>query len=259
VLFENPLGINDVGLDGILADLEGLDYEVAPPLIIPACAVNSPQLRNRYWIVGYSKSSADEQIREVCQGERANTGRGIGNLAHATGRQDNGRRNGDLAEAEGCGRSIDTADRVAGQSDLADLPKQGLEDVSRTGIQSESTGFTNSIRLSGILRSKEGDMADTDATGPTRFGSELCKGQGETGEIRSGIERFGESTDFWSNSVWLPCADGKVRRAPDDSFGVAHGLHRSVLAGLGNSIVPQVASEIIRAIVNSLPAEAVRR
>jgi hypothetical protein len=53
----------------------------------------------------------------------------------------------------------------------------------------------------------------------------------------------------WGRSVWLPCADGKVRRAPDDSFGLVDGLHRSLLGALGNSIVPHVAAEIMRAIM----------
>lgn len=56
---------------------------------------------------------------------------------------------------------------------------------------------------------------------------------------------------FWQNFVWLPCADGKVRRAPDDTFGVVDGLHRSVLRALGNSIVPQVAARIIEAMVRA--------
>lgn len=53
--FENPPGINGVGLDGVLADLEAQDYE-ARTLNIPACAVNSPQRRERLWIVGHSAS-----------------------------------------------------------------------------------------------------------------------------------------------------------------------------------------------------------
>lgn len=64
----------------------------------------------------------------------------------------------------------------------------------------------------------------------------------------------------WSNFVWLPCADGKLRRAPDDSCELVDGLQcplpemvgpfqTSLLAALGNSIVPQVASVIIHAIV----------
>lgn len=37
-------------------------------------------------------------------------------------------------------------------------------------------------------------------------------------------------------------------RAPDDSFSLVDGLHRSILGALGNSIVPQVATQIMKAI-----------
>ncbi|HEC02702.1 MAG TPA: DNA cytosine methyltransferase [Phycisphaerales bacterium] len=50
IVFENPPGIGSLGLDGILAELDGKGYEVGV-LDIPACAVNSPQVRHRYWIV----------------------------------------------------------------------------------------------------------------------------------------------------------------------------------------------------------------
>lgn len=51
-LYENPPGIKSLGLDGVLADLEALGYEVQV-LNIPACAVDSPQRRERLWIVGH--------------------------------------------------------------------------------------------------------------------------------------------------------------------------------------------------------------
>jgi hypothetical protein len=60
----------------------------------------------------------------------------------------------------------------------------------------------------------------------------------------------------WDNFVWLPCADGKVRRAIDDTFGLVDGLHRSILGALGNSIVPQVAERVIAAMVRADKAES---
>jgi len=168
-LFENPIGIDDVGLGGILADLEAQGYEVAPPLIIPACAVNSPQLRARYGIVGHSFGTR----RQRC------------------------------------------------------VP---------FGKPSESRKQTSEAIT-------QGDMADTETT--TGFGLQDGK------ESKSLAQNGRCSADFWRDHVWLPCADGKVRRAPDHTFGVVDGLHRSVLAGLGNSIVPQIAYEVIKAIINT--------
>ncbi len=132
-LFENPPGIGDVGLAGILAEVEGAGYEVRVHGV-PACAVGAPHRRERYWIV-----------------------------AHA-------------GEAR-----------------------------------------------------REGADAEPGADG-------LCA------EHREGQ---------WDDCVWLPCADGKLRRAPDDSFCLVDGLHRSVLGALGNSIVPQVAEVLIRAMIQA--------
>ena len=61
-------------------------------------------------------------------------------------------------------------------------------------------------------------------------------------------DMFRGSNRFWSHYVWTPCADGKVRRAPDDSFGLVDGLPRKILAALGDSIVWPVAAKIMRAI-----------
>jgi len=172
-LFENPLGIDDVGLGGILADLEAQGYEVAPPLIIPACAVNAPQIRQRYWIV-----------------------------AHTAARQ---------------------------------FPTR----AKKMGDNSKTKGpYCYSHR------SSQGNVADT-ATARRR---ERPRESREIHQWSSRQEIGQHNGDFWQNSPWLPCADGKVRRAPDDTFGVVDGLHRSLLAGLGNSIVPQVGYEIIMAI-----------
>ena len=38
---ENVSGINGLALDDCLADLEGIGYEVAPPINVPACAVGA--------------------------------------------------------------------------------------------------------------------------------------------------------------------------------------------------------------------------
>jgi DNA (cytosine-5)-methyltransferase 1 len=56
---------------------------------------------------------------------------------------------------------------------------------------------------------------------------------------------------FWSNSILIPCKDGKARRiSPEPAFfPLADGLPGRVamLRGFGNAIVPQVAAEFIKA------------
>jgi len=184
-LFENPPGIYDVGFDGILSDLESTGYELGI-CEIPACAVNSPQIRQRVWIVANAIGSRpDGQAVSVC-GERP-------------------------------------------------------EEISMSSWASQS------------------HMADTEGILPERtIPKRNCTEEPET----PAGNRIG---NFWQNSLWLPCADGKLRRTPDFIEQLVDGVsvnileelaeegwpHRSVLAALGNSIVPQVAFQIIQAIVRA--------
>ena len=57
ILAENVAGHVTLGLDVVLADLEGEGYAVQP-LIIPACAVDAPHRRDRVWII----ANSDKQI-----------------------------------------------------------------------------------------------------------------------------------------------------------------------------------------------------
>jgi DNA (cytosine-5)-methyltransferase 1 len=72
---------------------------------------------------------------------------------------------------------------------------------------------------------------------------------GARGEVR-GLEH---SDGAWSDSVWLPCADGKARRAQSGIHPLAHGVPGRVglLRGYGNAIVPQVAAEFIKAFLEA--------
>jgi len=85
----------------------------------------------------------------------------------------------------------------------------------------------------------------------------LGRGILNTPDIRQTNRKINPSSDasdlqsFWSNSIWLPCRDGKTRRiSPDPAFSpLADGIPGRVamLRGFGNAIVPQVAAEFIRA------------
>jgi DNA (cytosine-5)-methyltransferase 1 len=234
-IFENPPGIGDVGLAGILSDVESKGYEVRV-FSIPACAVGTPHGRERYYIVcrrmydskrergrSGSMETGNQDARDVgapSQGSMADPAQGglrspvrpgqskpVGHnecakisMAYTPAGQNDRRRNGDVAEAEGCGGSGDPAAGVIGE------------------------GMGNA------------------EVGNGRSG--LCD-SGQTGERGNVIADASQ----WQRFVWLPCADGKVRRAPDDAFSLVDGLHRSVLAALGNSIVPQVAAELMRMIM----------
>jgi DNA (cytosine-5)-methyltransferase 1 len=168
--------------------VEAQGYEVEV-LSIPACAVNAPHRRERYWIVGRRVADAKTQ------GYQRHGRWGMGNGTN--GRQE-----------------PDGSATTCRQNDMADAGRleSGQDEPQYTESDSRNEAW---LRMS-------------------------CAG----------------CQTHWDNFVWLPCADGKVRRAIDDTFGLVDGLHRSILGALGNSIVPQVAERVIAAMVRADKAES---
>lgn len=64
VLCENVEGHITNGLDSVCDDLESEGYQVQP-LVIPACAVESPHIRNRVWIIANSPSNGGQRVMGV--------------------------------------------------------------------------------------------------------------------------------------------------------------------------------------------------
>ena len=72
VIGENVAGIIKMGLDGVLADLEGEGYTTRT-FIIPACGVGAPHRRNRVWILAHTNSDRARE-RHECDSIPGNTG-----------------------------------------------------------------------------------------------------------------------------------------------------------------------------------------
>lgn len=64
VLAENVAGHITMGLDEVLADLEGEGY-AARAVVVPACAVDAPHRRDRVWIVAKSLADTDSKRRRM--------------------------------------------------------------------------------------------------------------------------------------------------------------------------------------------------
>lgn len=249
-VLENPPGIGDVGLSGILSNLEEEGYETRV-FDIPACAVNAPHRRHRYWIIacnalvfanGYgceSRNEAAEDARHGSSIKSANSG------------------SVDNAESHGC---------EAGAPLYAEYDRQGLGERYIAGYMA-NPGCVGSRkdqperepqRRDADWWISAPDMAHASSTGLEVAASQSSNHQPE----QSAIERGGVCG--WQDYIWMPCADAKLRRAPSDAFGLVDGLpvelfealaegeeaqpHRSLIAALGNSIVWRVADEIIRVI-----------
>ncbi len=58
IIGENVAGLltwnGGLVLDEIYSGLEDAGYEVLPPLVVPACAVNAPHRRDRVWVIAYA-------------------------------------------------------------------------------------------------------------------------------------------------------------------------------------------------------------
>lgn len=149
-VFENPPGIDGVGLDGIISDLERLGYEVAT-LRIPACAVDSAQDRDRFWIVGNRRGErlSERSLQPGISGREgcANAGKTV-ELGVAGGTVANGERNGvrtGLCEGEPGGIGRGRFSNSASESDCEWLPFNGRLYRVPTGLHELAVQFAAGI------------------------------------------------------------------------------------------------------------------
>jgi len=71
VVAENVPGIRTTILDDVLSDLEGLGYS-AGAIVVPACAVGAPHIRERVFIVAHANSNGrdGQSVSDVQKGRR---------------------------------------------------------------------------------------------------------------------------------------------------------------------------------------------
>lgn len=192
-LFENPPGLRTLGLDGILAEMEALGYACGV-LDIPACALDSPQIRHRYWIVSH--------------------------------REGEGRQG---ADAEGNSQSMRRP---------AEYAENG--DISSGNAKSEQIGQIKKPSIQHHECSEDGNIPDSKKN--------VRRATEETAE-RTRQSFAGDSA--WQEREWRLFGDGAYRRAKPGVRLLADGVSRGLLSALGNAIIPQVAAEIIRAMMSS--------
>ena len=268
------LSIDDgVVFERVCTDLEDAGYEVQP-FVIPACAVDAKHRRDRVWIVGYasgdgcngihdagrSEEEPSKSSRQTTFWEPERTSEESIDVGHAACGEDDRRRSRDVAEAKGQGGRGDNAADASGK-DVADAEECGLEgkrDERKGGAagsgKEESVGRSDVQRVGHRARNKEGgvhkeqDVADAEGESE-RTG--LCeKGQGEERGGRSGDECGEEGCHWLPEPAVRELVDGVSDRLVRYEGRVATRIPNRVnkLKALGNSIVPQVAEQIFRAI-----------
>jgi len=217
VIGENVRGIiniqDGVVFETVCTDLESEGYEVQP-FIIPAAGVGAPHRRERVWIIA-------TLVNTKHNGSPTST------IEGSSAASSNNNEKGQIKTSEFEGTS----------------ESRNSENVADTQSKS-SNNFTNSRGDIEIKkeRSKTGstdggggreDVSNTDRTRLQRFGSEH--------ELRnSEKEKQTRRIGWWD-------VEPDVGRV---AYGVSGRVHR--LKGLGNSIVPQIAEEIGRAIIKAM-------
>jgi DNA (cytosine-5)-methyltransferase 1 len=118
VIGENVAGLDGLGLDDCISDLEAIGYEVAPPLEIPACAVDARHVRNRIWILANSysfrsRASGASRVESSAAASLTAAGEQSDLVAYATSELRNGTmrsRNGRIGPTD-CGEDVANANK----------------------------------------------------------------------------------------------------------------------------------------------------
>jgi len=261
VIGENVRGIVNIqdGLvfETVCTDLESEGYEVQP-FNIPAAGVGAPHRRERIFFLAIREDVANTIGND--EGEEISRGNGEEDFV-----QEEHRKNDHSSRFSSGASAIRSSDH-GHETDVANAESISSDVRGHEQHQGERNGQGK------IRRTSSSDVADTD----TRFGN------GENQKIQSG----GKTSDTSSAGKGTDVADTDTERLQgaeqpetytrktetqfsttqsseaagdfwivEPNVGrVAHGISGRVyrLKGLGNSIVPQIAEEIGKAIIKSL-------
>ena len=226
-------------LDLVSTDLEGLGYAFGASGL-PAASVGAPHIRQRLWFV------ADRRGEGLLPGAYP----GI-----HSGEKGAGARHVEL-ERLGAACPVAYNRRAGREMEIFDADV-GVHhpDVCRSGQHSGSIFGTQT--QSGTSGQVDGNcrvcVEFSGAVGVTHGDANY---EGLERRRVSGCECPDQRTPWApSNLEWLPCSDGKTRPTQPGLFPLAHGVPGRVgrLRAYGNAIVPQVAAEWIKVVMEYRP------
>lgn len=208
------IGENVIGLIELALEDCFVDLETegyeVQPLIIPACAVNAPHRRDRVWILAHSRR---------------------------IGRR--GWSNENVQRQDG---PLQTEGSCAGNQSgiLADTNGKGLQGNEKSGSDGEEWSESHDEQFVRCNRVSAEDVADTQYIGSVQS-QPTARHRPELSKDRSLTQS--KYNEFRCAANWDIEPDvGRV------AHGIPNRVHR--LRALGNSIVPQVAYQILQGIVD---------
>ena len=237
---KNIINIQDgVVFETVCADLESEGYEVQT-YNIPACAVDAPHRRERVWIVGYSQhngSLASKITRGINQTSN-NDEKGKNETSELTRTSGSG----NIEAMENSGRTL----RSGTEFERTNENEIRKEDANQSQRPSGSSGYdvaNSNTRFSNrsIEQIPTGrNSIDTSSENVSDSNDERSQGHRIEYELS---ESKGQEQISWPRRWEFEPNVGRVAN------GVSGRVHR--LKALGNSIVPQIAEEIGKAIIEA--------
>jgi DNA (cytosine-5)-methyltransferase 1 len=229
LLFENPTGIlslNDgLEFERVCLAVEGQGYEVQP-LVIPACGVGALHRRNRVWIVAHSTRQrwGERRQRRFDSGSEGQREQALSPLADS----ECGGRRESSGTPSATRQPLCTSEREEGAFELGSGSKDVAPPYRRRREQCDQDQRSVRVVNSGC------DVSDSE---PARLEGDECRELAEQGARTFDANITGST--WWSVEPDV----GRLANGVPDRVGK--------LRGLGNAIVPQVAYQLIKRMIEA--------
>jgi DNA (cytosine-5)-methyltransferase 1 len=246
VVAENVRGIVNIQdgmvFERVCSDLESQGYQVQP-FNIPAAGVGAPHQRERIWIVGHSKhygSLASEIKGRHTQDDARST---EGENQTIESERTSGSRNNEALE--NTRRTLRQGASI-GEKNENEIREEDANKFERSG-ETPASVMANTESI-GSRESREFDQTQGSAkSNATQLNGSSANGAHSNIE---GSQRFGSKHELSEGERETPISWPRRWEFEPDVGRVANGVQGRVhrLKALGNSIIPQIAEEIARAI-----------
>jgi DNA (cytosine-5)-methyltransferase 1 len=273
VIGENVKGIINIqdGLvfETVCTDLENEGYEVQA-FNIPAAGVQAPHRRERIWVIATNVANpiSDDERREITRSyeearriqeeHRENDSssrffsgtsaiRNSDNGHEVMANTNTGLRDGTEEEIQSRGETLNPSSAGRGVEDVANPESLRSRGGNREKCGTEEWKFQQSEQEGSSIRSETEGRSSQDRTNVANTESSI----GYELQVDTGDGKF-ETQEIPRDGSSLR-REGSWWDVEPDVGRVAHGIPGRVhrLKGLGNSIVPQIAEEIGKAIIGA--------
>ena len=223
----------DAWLDDLLDALETEGYATGA-IVLPACSVGTPHIRQRIFFVGRLGDGSSQGLPERISDGRIQQSPMGAQAGEATERG-----------SDTCGLANDPSQRFdRGEGATGAAGRGGVEDDGPVGGLADTCCESGKRNTGSILGAEAKKQSERELDGRVHLG------HSDDGNDR-GHKGPRPTNGLWRDADWLLCRDGKWRPVESGTFPLANGVSSRVgrLRGYGNAIVPQVAAEVLKELM----------